>query len=132
MEAQNAVREREKVLNEEVVRLREELERQKVSQTAVLEQKKTSAAASAVAAGDTDGGPRSQVDPAYDAHTLSIGEWATAAWEGWEKERALNTMVNKAIKEVGRCQEPVGDRVWTCWCYGCFMSPASLERPGCN
>ena len=56
MEAQNAVREREKVLNEEVVRLREELERQKVSQTAVLEQKKTSAAASAAAAGDTDGG----------------------------------------------------------------------------
>ena len=38
MEAQNAVREREKVLNEEVNRLREELERQKVSQTAVIEQ----------------------------------------------------------------------------------------------
>ena len=38
MEAQNAVREREKVLNEEVSRLREELERQKVSQTAVIEQ----------------------------------------------------------------------------------------------
>ena len=38
MEAQNAVREREKVLNEEVVRLREELERQRVSQTAVIEQ----------------------------------------------------------------------------------------------
>ena len=41
MEAQNAVREREKVLNEEVSRLREELERQKVSQTAVLEQGQT-------------------------------------------------------------------------------------------
>ena len=41
MEAQNAVREREKVLNEEVVRLREELERQRVSQTAVLEQGQT-------------------------------------------------------------------------------------------
>ena len=38
MEAQNAVREREKVLNEEVVRLREELERQRVSQTAVIQQ----------------------------------------------------------------------------------------------
>ena len=25
-----------------------------------------------------DGGPRSHVDPAYDAHPLSIGEWATA------------------------------------------------------
>ncbi len=39
MEAQNAVREREKALNEEVVRLREELEKQKRRQQEVMEQK---------------------------------------------------------------------------------------------
>ena len=39
MEAQNAVREREKVLNDEVARLREELERQKMSQQELLEAK---------------------------------------------------------------------------------------------
>ena len=39
MEAENAVRERERALNDEVVRLREELERQKMRQQKVVERK---------------------------------------------------------------------------------------------
>ena len=28
-----------------------------------------------------DGGPNGKADPAFDAHTLPIGEWARAVWE---------------------------------------------------
>jgi hypothetical protein len=70
-----------------------------------------------------DGGPISQVDPAYDAHVLSIGEWATAAWEGWEKERALNTMVDKAIRKQDVAKSP-----WATVCGPAGAMVASCRR----
>ena len=54
-----------------------------------------------------DGGPRSQVDPAYDAHVLTIGEWATAVWEGWSKKGSLEAMVNKANRKQDDAKSPL-------------------------
>jgi hypothetical protein len=69
------------------------------------------------------GGPRSQVDPAYDAHTLSIGEWATAEWEWWEKEPSLNAMVNKAIRKQDSAKSP-----WATVCGPAGAMLASCRR----
>ena len=43
-----------------------------------------------------DENARSGADPAFDAHLMPIGDWATAAWEGWEPERAMERLVAKA------------------------------------
>ena len=35
-------------------------------------------------------------DPAFDAHLMPIGDWATAVWESWMTERAMERLVAKA------------------------------------
>ena len=53
-----------------------------------------------------DGGPKSQVDPAYDAHVLTIGEWATAVWESWTKRWSMEAMVTKATRKQDDAKSP--------------------------
>ena len=88
-----------------------------VSNTMLRSQRRAVAAVAAPASGCggqnldaallvADGGPRSQVDPAYDAHVLSIGEWATAVWEGWAKRCSLNAMVSKANRKQDEAKSP--------------------------
>ena len=39
---------------------------------------------------------KGKADPAFDAHTLPIGQWAMAVWEGWETEELLNRIIRYA------------------------------------
>ena len=43
-----------------------------------------------------DENARSGADPAFDAHLMPIGDWATAVWEGWMPERAMERLVARA------------------------------------
>ena len=36
-----------------------------------------------------DENAKAGADPAFDAHLMPIGDWATAVWECWMPERAM-------------------------------------------
>ena len=61
-----------------------------------------------------DGGPRGRADPAYDAHTLPIGEWARAVWEDRLPRPALRALAAQAKLQLARSK-----RIW-----------ASVKGPG--
>ena len=48
-----------------------------------------------------DGKESGRADPAYDAHTLPIGQWAMAVWEGWETEAVMSRMIQHAKHKLG-------------------------------
>lgn len=54
-----------------------------------------------------DGGPSGMADPAFDAHLLPIGGWATAVWEEWLPRESLQRMITKGKgqleKSKNRC-----------------------------
>ena len=54
-----------------------------------------------------DGGPRGRADPAYDAHTLPIGEWAKAVWEERLPRPALAALAAQAKLQLARAK-----RIW--------------------
>ena len=43
-----------------------------------------------------DENAKAGADPAFDAHNMPIGDWATAVWESWMPERAMERLVAKA------------------------------------
>lgn len=43
-----------------------------------------------------DENAKAGADPAFDAHNMPIGDWATAVWEAWMPERAMERLVAKA------------------------------------
>ena len=47
-----------------------------------------------------DGNARAGADPAFDAHMMPIGDWATAAWEGWMPERAMERLTATTKKRL--------------------------------
>ena len=38
-----------------------------------------------------DENAKAGADPAFDAHIMPIGDWATAVWEAWMPERAMES-----------------------------------------
>ena len=49
-----------------------------------------------------DGGPKGYADPAFDAHVLPIGQWATAVWEDWLPRTSLQKSVSTAATNIER------------------------------
>ena len=47
-----------------------------------------------------DGKEKGRADPAYDAHTMPIGQWAMAVWERWGNENSLDRMIRYARKNI--------------------------------
>ena len=45
-------------------------------------------------------------DPAFDAHLMPIGDWATAVWEEWMLERAMERLVAKAKQKLRKAKNP--------------------------
>ena len=54
-----------------------------------------------------DGGPKGKADPAFDAHTLPIGEWARAVWEERLPRPALMALAAQAKLQLARSK-----RIW--------------------
>ena len=51
-----------------------------------------------------DGNARAGADPAFDAHTMPIGDWATAVWESWMPERAMERLTIVAKKKLRKAK----------------------------
>ena len=47
-----------------------------------------------------DENAKSGADPAFDAHTMPIGDWATAVWESWMPERTMERLAAAAKKKL--------------------------------
>ena len=47
-----------------------------------------------------DENARAGADPAFDAHIIPIGDWATAVWEAWMPERAMERLAAKAKNKL--------------------------------
>ena len=95
-------------------------------------QRQTAAAASAPGAGTggqnldlalviADGSKNGRADPAYDAHSLPIGEWSMALWEGWCPVISLQRIINDAVERIAKaknkwsvCYGPGAALVMTC------------------
>ena len=95
-------------------------------------QRQTAAAVSAPGAGTggqnmdlalvvADGSKKGRADPAYDAHSLPIGEWAMAIWEGWTSISSLQCVVKDATARIEKatskwsvCYGPGAAFVLTC------------------
>ena len=54
-----------------------------------------------------DGGPKGRADPAFDAHTLPIGEWARAVWEERLPRLALMALAAQAMLQLAKAK-----RIW--------------------
>ena len=83
----------------------------------------TAAAASAPGAGAggqnldmamvvADGSKKGRADPAYDAHSLPIGEWAMAVWERWTTRVSMQKVIDDAVERTTRATNK-----WSV-CYG--------------
>lgn len=59
-----------------------------------------------------EGGPKGYADPAFDAHLLSIGQWASAVWEEWMPGRSLQKIVSAGATQINKARN-----VWAV-CYG--------------
>ena len=51
-----------------------------------------------------DENARAGADPAFDAHLMPIGDWATAVWEGWMPERAMERLTALAKKKLRKAK----------------------------
>ena len=51
-----------------------------------------------------DGSKNGRADPAYDAHSLPIGEWAMAIWEGWCPVISLQRIIDDAIERITKAK----------------------------
>ena len=84
-----------------------------VSNSLLRDQRRTAGAISAPASGRggqnldvalmlADEDARAGADPAFDAHLMPIGDWATAVWEGWMPERMerLTAVAKKKLKKA--------------------------------
>ena len=55
-----------------------------------------------------DENARAGADPAFDAHTMPIGDWATAVWVAWMPERAMGRLTIVAKKKLRKGEERLG------------------------
>ena len=53
-----------------------------------------------------DENARAGADPAFDAHIMPIGDWATAVWEQWMPERAMERLAAKAKQKLKKAKNP--------------------------
>ena len=51
-------------------------------------------------------------DPAFDAHELPIGEWASAVWENWLPTKSLERLIKHGKHRLARAK-----KIWAV-CYG--------------
>ena len=51
-----------------------------------------------------DENAKSGADPAFDAHTMPIGDWATAVWESWMPERTMERLAAAAKKKLKKAK----------------------------
>ena len=49
-----------------------------------------------------DGSKKGRADPAYDAHSLPIGEWAMAIWEKWSPVAPMQRVVDDAVLRISK------------------------------
>ena len=109
-----------------------------VSNSALLAQRRSAAAAAAPAAGSrgqclemalilADGSQRGRADPAFDAHTMPIGQWSQAIWHKWLPLTTLSRTVDKAKRSV-RLLQPC--EVWRSVCGPASAMVASAQRIG--
>ena len=88
-----------------------------VSNSLLRDQRRTAATIAAPASGNggqdldlaltlADENARAGADPAFDAHIMPIGDWATAVWEHWMPERAMERLAAKAKKKLKRAKSP--------------------------
>ena len=68
-----------------------------------------------------DGSKKGRADPAYDAHSLPIGEWAMAVWEGWTSRGSMQRVIDDAVERTTKatskwsvCYGPGAALVLTC------------------
>ena len=59
-----------------------------------------------------DAGPRGYADPAFDAHLLPIGQWASAVWGEWLPVRLMQKILTAAVAKIDKASN-----VWAV-CYG--------------
>ena len=92
-----------------------------VSNSLLRDQRRTAATIAAPASGNggqdldlaltlADENARAGADPAFDAHIMPIGDWATAVWEQWMPERAMERLVAKAKQKLRQRPETHGPR----------------------
>lgn len=90
----------------------------RVSDSLLRDQRRTAAVVTAPAAGGggqnidlaltvADGSRTGRADPAYDAHDLPLGQWATSVWEGWLPKVSLLKLAASAKKRLIKAQ-----RMW--------------------
>ena len=95
-------------------------------------QKQTAAAASAPGAGAggqnldlaivvADGSKKGRAEPAYDAGSLPVGEWAMAVWGNWSPVAPMQRVVDDAVERISKatnkwevCYGPGAALVLTC------------------
>ena len=98
----------------------------------LLRQRRAVAAATAPAAGGggqdldislalADESGRGQADPAFAAHAMPIGQWATAVWERWLPIVALTSMAVAAKRRTATSR-----RVWA----ACVGPGGGIRRHG--
>ena len=91
-----------------------------VSNSLLRDQRRTAAAISAPESGIggqsldlalilADENARAGADPAFDAHSMPIGDWSTAVWEAWMPEPALERLTAIAKKKVRKGEEYMGN-----------------------
>ena len=68
---------------------------------------------------------RSGADPAFDAHTMPIGDWATAVWESWMPERTMERLTIITKKKLKKAKN-----VWAKVKGPAAAMIASSRRPG--
>ena len=51
-----------------------------------------------------DENARSGADPAFDAHTMPIGDWATAVWETWMPLRTMERLGSSSKKKLRKAK----------------------------
>jgi len=68
-----------------------------------------------------DGGPNGRADPAYDARSLPLGEWAMAVWENWKPISSMQLVIDDAKQRIEKtrnkwavCYGPGAALVMTC------------------
>ena len=57
-----------------------------------------------------DGKAGGKADPAYDAHTMPIGQWAMVVWEQWQHNKSQNRMLKFARMNLKRAKKQQAER----------------------
>jgi hypothetical protein len=74
-----------------------------------------------------DDNARAGADPAFDARMMPVGDWATAVWEGWMPERAMERLTAAAKKKLRNAKNVRGQGQRPSISNGGFMSKAGLD-----